>query len=66
MTTREARVLKPFEDHERGDLLIVVYDTTEQRTAVNNLIHQGVITFDMDLAIDRATPTRPPTEPGKP
>lgn len=63
MTTREVFVLVAFDGHPKGSVFSVAYDTTEQRTRVNDLIHKGMLTIDAAVLASRKPPTEPAADP---
>lgn len=65
MTTREVYVLVPFDGHPKGAVFAVAYDTTAQRTRVNDLIHQGMLTMDATVLASKAKSDLP-EQRGKP
>lgn len=53
--TRQVCVLTPFTDREgteraKGDVFAAAYANARQRQAVNEMIHRGFLTFDVDQA----------------
>lgn len=48
--SREVFVLSAFREHAKGEVFQVAYETDRQRQAVNELIHRGFLTFEVETA----------------